>query len=206
MKNTKLWVIIGSLAALLIVVVVSLAVWGISAYNSLTTLDVNVENAWSNVETQYQRRMDLIPNLVNTVKGYSAHESQTLEKVTNARAGLTTALDNARSASGQGPDDVEQFQKSQASLNKALGLYINAVHEAYPDLKANTNFLDLQTQLEGTENRISTARRDYNEMVKDYNTRVRRFPTNLIAPMMGFETRKPFEADAGADNAPTVQF
>ena len=148
----------------------------------------DVDKTWANVQNQYQRRSDLIPNLVATVKGYSEHESSTLESVTAARAGLLEAKESADGVEDpQG--NIAAFQKAQSKLQSAMGIYINAVREAYPDLKANENFMNLQTQLEGTENRISTERMRYNEAVQSYNVSIRRFPATIVASMAGFEKR-----------------
>lgn len=208
MKLKKSYIILGVIGILLLIVVGG----GCSTYNSIVTLDENVNNAWANVEAQYQRRLDLIPNLVNTVKGYASHESSTLQNVTDARTGLKQAYDQAQKAQADvrnenaAPSDVSAFQKAQSNLSDKLGIYVNAVHEAYPDLKANTNFIDLQTQLEGTENRIATERTRYNEAVKNYNIKRRRFPNNIFAGLFGFSARRPFEADAAASSAPVVDF
>ena len=174
-------------------------------YNSLVEKQQNVEQAWAQVENQYQRRADLIPNLVNTVKGYAQHESSTLESVTRARAGLTKAYDAAQATEAT-PENIEQYQQAQSNLKGALDIYVNAVKEAYPDLKANTNFMDLQTQLEGTENRISTERMRYTEAVKEYNTAIKKFPTNIYAGWFGFKEKPQFKAEPGANKAPTVEF
>lgn len=185
-------------------------VGGCSSYNGMVNLDEEVNQTWANVENQYQRRADLIPNLVNTVKGYAAHESSTLETVTNARAGLTKAYNEAQGVTAEeaqaSPEGFEKYQAAQSQLKGALDIYVNAVREAYPDLKANQNFLDLQTQLEGTENRIATERTRYNEAVKAYNVKIRRFPANIFAGMFGFDQRSMFKADEGAQHAPTVEF
>ena len=161
-----------------------------------------LKSAWSNVETQYQRRADLIPNLVNTVKGYAAHETQTLNEVTEARARATSIN---LSADDLTPERLAQFQRAQAEVRSALGRLI-AVSESYPDLKANQNFLELQAQLEGTENRISVARKQFNEVARTYNVSVRRFPANLVAKMFGFEQKPYFESAEGSEAAPQVQF
>jgi len=174
-------------------------------YNSLVEKEQNVDQAWAQVENQYQRRADLIPNLVNTVKGYAAHESTTLQSVTNARAGLTKAYDAAQATEAT-PENIEQYQQAQSNLKGALDIYVNAVREAYPDLKANTNFINLQTQLEGTENRISTERMRYTEAVKEYNTSIKKFPTNIYAGWFGFKEKPQFKAEPGAQKAPTVEF
>lgn len=174
-------------------------------YNSLVEQQQGVEQAWAQVENQYQRRADLIPNLVNTVKGYAEHESSTLESVTNARAGLTKAYDAAQAVENP-QENIEQYQQAQSALKGALDIYVNAVREAYPDLKANTNFMSLQTQLEGTENRISTERKRYTEAVMEYNTSIRKFPTNIYAGWFGFKEKPQFKAEPGASKAPEVKF
>ena len=194
MKNKSLWIVLGIVAVVLI--------WGVSAYNGLVTKEERVSSAWANVESVYQRRADLIPNLVNTVKGYAAHENQTLMEVTEARAKSTAISIDPTTAT---PAQMEAWMKAQNEVGSALGRLI-AIAESYPDLKANQNFLELQKQLEGTENRISTERRKYNEVVRDYNVKLRRFPTNIIAGMFGFEKRVMFEAQEGADVAPVVEF
>ena len=196
-KNITLWVVLGILAVV--------AVWGFSSYNSLVGQEENVDKTWANVQNQYQRRSDLIPNLVATVKGYSEHESSTLESVTAARAGLLEAKESADGVEDpQG--NIAAFQKAQSKLQSAMGIYINTVREAYPDLKANENFMNLQTQLEGTENRISTERMRYNEAVQSYNVSIRRFPATIVASMAGFEKKVPFAADEAAQSAPKVEF
>ena len=174
-------------------------------YNSLVEKQQNVEQTWAQVENQYQRRADLIPNLVNTVKGYSEHESSTLEAVTNARAVLTKAY-NAAEAVENPQENLEQYQQAQSALKGALDIYVNAVREAYPDLKANTNFMALQTEREGTENRISTERMRYTEAVKEYNTSIKKFPTNIYAGWFGFKEKPQFKAEPGANKAPEVKF
>ena len=174
-------------------------------YNSLVEKQQQVDQSWAQVENQYQRRADLIPNIVNTVKGYAEHESSTLEAVTNARAGLTKAYDAAQSV-GNPQENIEQYQQAQSALKGALDIYVNAVREAYPDLKANTNFMALQTELEGTENRISTERKRYTEAVMDYNTSIKKFPTNIYAGWFGFKPKPQFQAEAGASSAPKVEF
>jgi LemA protein len=176
---------------------------GCNTYNSLISQDERVERVWGDVQTQYQRRADLIPNLVNTVKGAANFEQETLESVTNARARATSI--NISAEDLDDPAKLQQFQEAQSQLSGALSRLL-AVAENYPQLQATQAFRDLQVQLEGTENRITVARRDYNGAVQDYNTAVRRFPTNLIAGLFGFSRRTPFEADAGAERAPTVAF
>ena len=194
MKNKSLWIVLGIVAVVLI--------WGVSAYNGLVTKEERVSSAWANVETVYQRRADLIPNLVNTVKGYAAHESQTLMEVAEARAKSTAISVDPSTAT---PEQMEAWMRAQSEVGSALGRLI-AISENYPDLKANQNFLELQKQLEGTENRISTERRKYNEEVRNYNVKLRRFPTNIIAGMFGFEKRVMFESQEGAEVAPVVEF
>lgn len=185
-----------------IVVIVLVALWGISSYNGLVGMDENISNKWANVETQYQRRSDLIPNLVNTVKGYAKHESQTLEAVMAARSQATQVKIDPSNCT---PQQLAAYQKAQGDVTTALGKLL-AITENYPDLKANQNFLELQSQLEGTENRINVARKDFNDSAKEYNTSLRRFPRNIIASMLGFEKRNYFEAEAGAEKAPKVEF
>lgn len=185
-----------------IVVIVLVALWGILSYNGLVEKDEKVSNKWANVETQYQRRSDLIPNLVNTVKGYAKHESQTLEAVMAARSQATQVKIDPSNCT---PQQLAAYQKAQGDVTTALGKLL-AITENYPDLKANQNFLELQSQLEGTENRINVARKDFNDSAKEYNTSLRRFPRNIIASMFGFEKRNYFEAEAGAEKAPKVEF
>lgn len=189
-----------TIIVLLIVAVV--AIWGITGYNGLVNAEETVSNAWSNVESQYQRRADLIPNLVNTVKGYAEHEAQTLQAVTDARVRATQMNVNVEDLT---PEKLLEYQKVQGELGTALGRLL-AITEAYPELKANENFLELQAQLEGTENRIAVARQNFNETVKEYNTSIRKFPRNLLAGMFGFEKRPYFEAQEGAAAAPQVNF
>ncbi len=170
---------------------------GVGAYNGLVSMEEGVDAQWSQVENVYQRRMDLIPNLVNTVKGYAAHEQETLQAVVEARAKATqTNVDG---------DNIAQYQENQAALSSALSKLMVVV-EKYPDLKANQNFMQLQSQLEGTENRIATERRRYNEVCKTYNASIRKFPTVVIANMSGFDKKEYFEADKAAEKAPEVNF
>ncbi len=171
-------------------------------YNSLVDKQQSVDEAWAQVENQYQRRADLIPNLVNTVKGYSTHESETLEKVTLARAKATSITIDAENLN---EETLAKYQQAQGELSQALKSLLS-VTEAYPELKANENFLNLQAQLEGTENRISTERKRYTEAVKEYNTAIKKFPTTIYAGWFGFETKPQFKAEAGADKAPEVKF
>ena len=204
MKKTPL-IIIG-----VIVLLVVLAIgWYVGVRNNLVTLDEGVAQKWSQVEVQYQRRLDLIPNLVETVKGYAAHESETLESVTRARAGLTDAYNAARDIPDTAPANqqaLDAFNNSQSQLGRAFNVYVNAVREAYPDLKADSQFQDLQTQLEGTENRIATERGRYTEAARDYNIRVRKFPASIVASLSGFAVKPQFQADAAAATAPKVEF
>jgi LemA protein len=190
----KKWIWIG--------VVAVVAIFFYVTYNGFVNKEEGVNAAWSNVETQYQRRSDLIPNLVNTVKGYAAHESQTLASVTEARARATSIN---LSAGELTPERLAQFQQAQADVRSALGRLI-AVAESYPDLKANQNFIELQSQLEGTENRIAVARKDFNDAARKYNVAVRRFPSNLVAALFGFDQKPYFEAAEGTETAPQVEF
>ena len=191
-----------SIPVIIIAVVAVIAIMCVSAYNSLVSSEESVDTAWSQVENVYQRRADLVPNLVATVKGYAAHEKETLEGVVSARAKATqmtvdpTKLDEA---------SLKKFQEAQGELGNAIGRLL-MITENYPELKANENFLQLQAQLEGTENRITVERQKFNETAKAYNTEVRKFPANIIAGMFGFERKPYFEAKEGADEAPKVEF
>lgn len=175
---------------------------GCSGYNSMVGLDENVKAKWANVQSDYQRRADLIPNLVNTVKGAANFEQETLVRVTEARAKATQTTISPENLT---PENIQRFQQAQGELSGALSRLLVSV-ERYPELKANQNFLNLQTQLEGTENRIKVSRNDFNTSVQEYNQVVRRFPNVIYANMLGFPTRQPFQADPGAQNAPTVNF
>ena len=195
MKMNK--TLIGVIAA-----VVVIALWASSAYNGMVKEQEKATTALANVQSTYQRRADLIPNLVETVKGYAAHEKQTLEDVVAARSKATSiTLD----PSNMTPEKLKEFQQAQGELGSALGRLI-AIQENYPDLKANENFRDLQVQLEGTENRINEARNTYNAAVQQYNVVIRSFPKNLLAGMFGFDKMDKFEAEAGAEKAPKVAF
>ena len=185
-----------------VIVLVLLALWGISKYNGLVDIDQNVKSQWSQVENQYQRRSDLIPNLVNVVKGYATHERETLEGVITARSKAPSTTINA---SDMDEATLKRFQQSQDALSSALSRLL-VVAEKYPDLKANEQFLDLSKQLEGTENRIATARRDFNNAAQEYNTKRNKFPTVIIAGITGFRERPYFTAQAGSEVAPTVDF
>ncbi len=181
---------------------VILLFWGCSSYNGLVGEDENVKKAWGNVQSSYQRRADLIPNLVETVKGEASFERGTLNDVINARAKATSMQVNPENIT---PENMQQFQQAQGQLSGALSRLLVTV-EQYPNLRANDAFRDLQRQLEGTENRINTERNRFNEVVQPYNVKVRRFPTNIFAGMFGFKVRPPFEAAAGSENAPSVKF
>ena len=187
---------------IILAVVAILVIWAVSVYNGLVTMDENVTGQWANVETQYQRRADLIPNLVNTVKGYATHEKETLEGVVAARSQATQIKVDAEDLT---PEKLAEYQKAQGAVTSALGKLL-AITENYPDLKANQNFSELQAQLEGTENRIATERRNFNEAARAYNTRVRRFPTNIIAGLFGFGQYPYFDAAEGSATAPVVEF
>lgn len=189
----------------LIIILVLLAIivfGGIGGYNGLVSTQESLNKSWANVENQYQRRSDLIPNLVETVKGYAKHESGTLEAVVNARAKATQVTVDPNNLT---PEKLQEFQSAQGELSSALGRLM-MIREAYPDLKANQNFIELQAQLEGTENRITVARDNFNQEVQKYNTMVRRFPKNIIAGLFGFERKPTFEAEKGAEKAPEVKF
>lgn len=171
-------------------------------YNTLVTLDENVKGKWAQVENAYQRRADLIPNLVNTVKGAADFEQETLTQVIEARAKATSVTVDPENLT---PEALQQFQQTQDGLSQSLGRLLVTV-ERYPELKANQNFLELQAQLEGTENRISTERRAFNEATQQYNTAVRKFPNNIMAGIFGFKQKGHFTATQGAETAPEVQF
>ncbi|MDO9152518.1 MAG: LemA family protein [Paludibacter sp.] len=191
--------------AVWIIVAVALAAfifWGIGAYNKLVTTDEAVKSQWGNVENQYQRRADLIPNLVETVKGYAKHESSTFENVIAARAKATQITVDPEKLT---PEKLQEYQAAQGQLSSALGKLL-MITENYPELKANQNFLELQAQLEGTENRISTERTRFNEIAKEFNTAIRRFPTNIVASMGSFVSKPYFEAEKGSETAPDVKF
>ena len=196
-KNKTPFVLIGIVALIILI-----GGWLMSGYNDMVELDENVNREWSQVENQYQRRLDLIPNLVNVVKGYASHEKETLEGVIEARAKATqTTID----PSNMTEEQLANFQKAQDGLSGALNRLMVVV-EKYPELKANENFLQLQAQLEGTENRITVARKSYNDAATIYNKLVRRFPNNMLAGIFGFSVRPQFKAQEGAESAPAVQF
>ena len=192
---------IGCLAIVLIAVIV-VVLWGFGKYNSLVKEEQNVERAWSDVENQYQRRADLIPNLVETVKGYAEHESETLQNVIEARAKATSIQVDSKNLT---EESLQQYQQAQGELGNALGKLLVSV-ERYPDLKANQNFLELQSQLEGTENRINNARDTFNGAAQTYNTAIKVFPANLVAKITGFASKSYFKAAEGSEVAPKVQF
>jgi LemA protein len=189
------------LTALLGIIVI-LGTSSCGTYNNMVSKDERVKEAWAGVQNQYQRRADLIPNLVNTVKGAADFEKSTLESVIEARA---KATQTTISPDNLTPENIQKFQAAQDGLSSALSRLLVTV-ERYPELKANQNFLELQAQLEGTENRITVARNDFNAAVRDYNSTVRSFPANIMAGIFGFETKTPFEATQAAQTAPTVQF
>ena len=191
-----------SIPVIIIAVVAVIAIMCVSAYNSLVSSEESVDTAWSQVENVYQRRADLIPNLVNTVKGSAAHEKETLEGVVSARAKATQMTIDPTNLT---PEAIEKFQAAQGELGSALGKLL-AITENYPDLKANENFKELQAQLEGTENRIAVERKKFNETAQVYNTSIRKFPRSIVASMFGFERKPYFKAQEGAEQAPTVQF
>lgn len=184
------------------VVLIGGFMWIKNAYNSMVVADENVQASWAQVENVYQRRADLIPNLVATVKGYAEHESKTLESVIAARSKATQVTVDPANLTEEA---LARFNEAQGEVSAALGRLL-MITENYPDLKANQNFLELQAQLEGTENRIATERMKFNETAKSYNTLVRSFPNNIIASMFGFEKKGYFEAQAGAETAPKVEF
>ena len=193
----------GTITLLVIGVLILIMVGGtLTTYNGLIAKDEAVATAWGNIQSQYQRRADLIPNLVSTVKGYAKHESETLENVLAARAKATQVTINSDNLT---PEKLKQYQAAQGELSQALGRLM-AVSENYPNLKANENFSELQAQLEGTENRINESRQISNSAVQTYNGSVRRFPANIVAGMFGFDKKNQFEAEAGAEKAPKVEF
>jgi LemA protein len=194
----KSWIVIG----IIIVVLIGLYSMFKGTYNTMVTMSEAVDAQWSQVENVYQRRADLIPNLVNTVKGYATHEKETLEGVVEARSKATSINVDASNLDAQ---SLQKFQQAQDGLSQALSKLMVVV-ERYPDLKANQNFLDLQAQLEGTENRIAVERKKFNEKVRAYNTYVKKFPNNIFAGMFGFEKKPYFKADTGAEKAPEVKF
>lgn len=192
-----------AIGGVLIIGIILLVMWGISVYNNLVSLEQNVLKQWSQVENQYQRRADLIPNLVNTVKGYANFEKEVLTQVTEARAKVGQF--NVTPEVLNDPQAFEKFQSAQGELSSALSRLL-AVVENYPELKANENFLQLQAQLEGTENRISVERKRFNETVQEFNTNIKRFPASVLAGMFGFSEKQYFKAIQGAEVPPRVEF
>ncbi len=197
-----LWITLG-IVGVLIIIIFAVVSWGVGIYNNLVGLNEGVNQAWSQVENQYQRRYDLIPNLVSTVQGVANFERETYTAVTEARAKVGQIKLSTDQLSN--PQAFQQFQQAQDGLSSALSRLL-VVSENYPQLKANENFLQLQAQLEGTENRISVERMKYNQIVQDYNTQIKRFPAAFIASMTGFKEKEYFRAVTGAEEAPRVQF
>ena len=191
-------IVFGAIGVIILLIVFA----GCNGYNSLVKMDVDVQTKWSNVETQYQRRADLIPNLVSTVKGAAKFEQSTLTAVIEARSNASKITIDPNKLNAE---NIEKYQAAQGQITQALGKLM-VLTENYPELKATQQFSDLSAQLEGTENRITVARKDFNESVQAYNTKVRSFPNNLTAGMFGFAPKAPFKADAGAQNAPKVEF
>ena len=190
------------IVAFLALVVISVVMWGTKVYNGMVTMQESVTSQWGNVETSYQRRSDLIPNFVNTVKGAANFEQTTLTQVIEARAKATSInIDPTKMTA----ENMQQFQQAQGQVSSALGRLM-VVMEQYPELKATQNFRDLQVELEGTENRISVERKKFNDVALIYNTYIRRFPQNFLAGMFGFQAKPYFEAEEGADKAPVVTF
>lgn len=199
---SKAWIIVLIVTGTIALGIFGVVSWGVKQYNLMVAEQEKVTAQWGNVENVYQRRLDLIPNLVNTVKGYATHEQSTFTAVIEARAKATSVNINADNMT---PEMLKQFQGAQDGLSSALSKLMVVV-EAYPELKANQNFMDLQAQLEGTENRIATERRKFNETAQVYNTHIRKFPSTLIASFGGFQAKPYFEAKEGADTAPKVEF
>ena len=187
---------------IIIAVIAIVAIWAISGYNGMVNKEETVSNAWANVEAAYQRRADLIPQLVNTVKGYANHEKSTLDAVVSARTKATQMTVDVGELT---EENIQKYQEAQGEVGAAIGRLL-AITESYPELKANENFSELQAQLEGTENRINEVRKNYNASVKEYNVNVRKFPNNILAGMFGFERKAEFKAEEGASKAPEVNF
>jgi LemA protein len=202
MKLSTGWIVAIAIFGIIFFVVLIGILTGVSTYNSLVTKDENVGTKWANVQTQYQRRSDLIPNLVATVQGVANFEKSTLTAVIEARAKATSVNINPKNLDEA---SLQKFQSAQDGLSSAIGRLMVVV-EKYPELKATQNFSEFQAQLEGTENRITVARREFNEAAQEYNTYLRRFPNNIIGGMFGFQKKAYFEAQKGAENAPKVQF
>lgn len=187
---------------IIIAVIAIVTSWAISGYNGMVNKEETVSNAWANVEAAYQRRADLIPQLVNTVKGYANHEKSTLDAVVSARTKATQMTVDVGELT---EENIQKYQEAQGEVGAAIGRLL-AITESYPELKANENFSELQAQLEGTENRINEVRKNYNASVKEYNVSVRKFPNNILAGMFGFERKAEFKAEEGASKAPEVNF
>lgn len=187
---------------IIIAVIAIVAIWAVSGYNGMVNKEETVSNAWANVEAAYQRRADLIPQLVNTVKGYANHEKSTLDAVVSARTKATQMTVDVGELT---EENIQKYQEAQGEVGAAIGRLL-AITESYPELKANENFSELQAQLEGTENRINEVRKNYNASVKEYNVSVRKFPNNILAGMFGFERKAEFKAEEGASKAPEVNF
>jgi LemA protein len=200
---SKTTIIVLSVIGVILLVAIGIVSWATGTYNSLVKLDEGVKQAWSQVQNQYQRRVDLIPNLVETVKGYAKHESSVFEEVAEARSSVGKFQVSADILND--PQLFQKFQAAQSTMGSALSRLL-AVAENYPNLKANENFLQLQSQLEGTENRIAVERRRFNEVVQDYNLKIRTFPASMIAGMFSFTQKAYFQAEPGAEKAPKVQF
>jgi LemA protein len=192
----KTWIILGAVGAFFLILII----WAVSGYNSLVRTDEELSKSWGNVESSYQRRADLIPNLVNTVKGYADFEKSTLLEVTNARASATQVK-----VDPSNPESFKKFEAAQNQISSSLSRLLVVV-EKYPDLKANQSFIDLQRELAGTENRINVERRKYNEAVQAYNVNIRRFPRSILSSMFGFDKKPYFESKPGTENAPAVKF
>lgn len=198
-KGCLVSIIIGAVLAL---IVLSVVLWGTKVYNGMVTMQESVTSQWGNVETTYQRRNDLIPNFVNTVKGAANFEQSTLTQVIEARSKATAVTIDPTKMTAE---NLQQFQQAQGQVSSALSRLMVVV-ERYPELKATQNFRDLQVELEGTENRISVERRKFNEVAQSYNTYIKRFPQSFLAGMFGFQEKPYFKADEGADKAPEVKF
>lgn len=203
---------------ILLLIIIGIA-WGVSARNSMVRESNEVDKVWGNVQTEYQRRMDLIPNLVATVKGYAKHEQETQVGVTAVRSGAQAGLDKAEKemldaqaaaqATPNGPDAAQAADRQMANMSRALdafNVYVNAVHEAYPQLQASENFMDLQKELSSTANRVTKSQRDYNQAVTQYNNSIQMFPRSMVASMCGFQKKQTFQADAAAQKSPVVSF
>jgi len=202
--NKKLMIGCGVALGIVVIIVISMISYGVSSYNSMVSLEENVKTKWSQVENVYQRRFDLIPNLVNTVKGYAQHERETFQAVTEARAKAGGTFNISEEVLND-PAMFEKFQQAQSSLGGALQRLM-VVMERYPELKANQNFLSLQDQLEGTENRIAVERKRFNEAAQAYNSYIKQFPRLMLANTFGFNEKQYFKSTAGAEQAPTVEF